>query len=156
MLVVLTVFAFLLASVSLAIGTLFRAQGELQDGLAQGNVASRLATQLRADAHLATSAEVVDEGGTTNLRLLLPNANINYATHPRRIIRTVTHGETEAHREVFSLLEGTTTRWELSAETPAFITLTISYRSPELRAGVARPREQRVETSIGLHAGGVK
>jgi hypothetical protein len=86
----------------------------------------------------------------------LPNATINYATHPRRIIRTVTQGETEAHREVFSLLEGTATRWEISADTPAFITLTISYRSPELREGVARPREHRIETSIGLHAGGVQ
>ena len=156
MLVVTTVFAFLLASVALAIGTLFRAQGELQDELARANIASRLAAQLRADAHLATSAEIVREGDTTNLRLLSPAARINYATHPRRIIRTVTQGETEAHREVFSLLEGTTTTWELSSQTPAFITLTIAYRSPELREGVARPREQRVETSIGLHAGGVK
>jgi type II secretory pathway pseudopilin PulG len=156
MLVVLTVFSFLLASVSLAIGTLFRAQGELQDELAQANIARRLAAQLRADAHLSTSAEVVDEGDTNNLRLLLPNASIHYATHPRRIIRTVAEGDTETHREVFSLLEGTTARWGLTSETPAFITLTISYRSPELREGVARPREHRVETSIGLHSGGVK
>jgi len=156
MLVVITVFVFLLASVALAIGTLFRAQGELQDELAQANIASRLAAHLRADAHLASSAEVVQEGDTTNVRLSLPNAEINYATHPRRIIRTVTQGESEAHRDVFSLLEGTTTHWEISAQTPAFITLTTSYRSPELREGVARAREHRVEASIGLHAGGAR
>ncbi len=156
MLVVVTVFAFLLASVALAIGTLFRAQGELQNELAQAGTASRLAAQLRADAHLASAAEVVQEGDTTNVRLTFSDAAINYATHPRRIIRTVTQGETETHREVFSLLEGTTTRWEISSESPAFITLTTSYRSPQLREGVALPREHRVEASIGLHAGGVK
>jgi hypothetical protein len=156
MLVVITVFAFLLASVALAIGTLFRAQGELQDELAQAHIGSRLAAQLRADAHLASTAEVVQDGDAMNLRLSLPNATVNYATHPRRIIRTETHGETEVHREVFPLLDGTTTRWEISAATPAFITLTISYRSPALREGVARPREHCVEASIGLHAGGVQ
>jgi len=156
MLVVITVFAFLLASVALAIGTLFRAQGELQDELAQAHIGSRLAAQLRADAHLATSAEVVEDGDTANVRLSLPNATVNYATHPRRIIRTVAHGETEAHREVFPLLDGTTTRWELPDEAPAFITLIFSYRSPALREGVARSHEQRVEASIGLHAGGVQ
>ncbi len=156
MLVVVTVFAFLLASVALAIGTLFRAQGELQDELAQASNASRLAAQLRADAHRASTAEVVQEGETTNVRLTLPSATINYATHPRRIIRTETQGDTETHREVFRLLEGTTTRWEVSAESPAFVTLTTSYRSPQLREGVALPREHRVEASIGLHAGGVK
>ncbi len=153
MLVVVTVFAFLLASVALAIGTLFRAQGELQNELAQASTASRLAAQLRADAHLASAAEVVQEGETTNVRLTLPSATINYATHPRRIIRTETQGDTETHREVFRLSEGTTTRWEIS---PAFVTLTTSYRSPQLREGVALPREHRVEASIGLHAGGVK
>lgn len=156
MLVVVTVFAFLLASVALALGTLFRAQGELQDELAQASIASRLAAQLRADAHLASSAEVVQEGDTTSVLLVLPDATISYATHPRRIIRTVTQGETETHHEVFSLLEGTTAHWVISSEPPAFITLTTSYRSPALREGVALPREHRVEASIGLHAGDLK
>jgi hypothetical protein len=60
------------------------------------------------------------------------------------------------HREVFSLLEGTTTDWALSAEQPAFLTLTTSFVSPALRASVARPREYRIETSIGLNAGGAR
>ncbi len=156
MLVVVTVFAFLLASVAMAIGTLFRAQGELQDELAQAATASRLASQLRADAHLAASAFVVQEGGTPGPLLRLPHATVIYRTYPRRIVRTVMQGDTETHREVFRLLEGTTTRWEISPESPAFVTLTTSYRSPQLREGVALPREHRVEASIGLHAGGVK
>ncbi|MBC8353048.1 MAG: prepilin-type N-terminal cleavage/methylation domain-containing protein [Planctomycetes bacterium] len=157
LLVVLTVFTFLLASVALAIGTLFRAQGELQNELAQATVASRIAAQLRADAHFATSAEMIEEGDVDIVRLVLPNATkVDYATHPRRIIRTVTTSESETHREVFSMLEGTTTSWDISTETPVFITMTMSYRSPELREGVARPRQSRVEASVGFHAGGAK
>jgi hypothetical protein len=156
MLIVISIFVFLLASAAMAIGTLFRAQGDLQDELIAANTASRLAAQLRADAHLAHSAEVARVEATTKVRLLLPNAEINYVTHPRRIIRTVTQGETEVHREVFSLLEGTTTNWELSPEQPAFITLTMSFVSPALRESVARPREHRIETSIGLHARGTR
>lgn len=156
MLTTITIFSFLLASAAVAIGTLFRTQGELQDELIAANTSSRLAAQLRADAHLANSAEVTREGDSTNVRLLLPNADIHYVTQPRRIIRTVTQGDTEAHREVFSLLEGTTADWELSTEQPAFITLTTSFVSPALRESVARPREHRIETSIGLHTGGVR
>ncbi len=156
MLVVVTVFAFLLASVALAMGTLFRAQGELQDELAQAATASRLASQLRADAHLAASAFVVQEGGTPGPLLTLPHATVIYRTYPRRIVRTVMQDDSETHREVFPLPEGTTARWELSSGTPAFITLTTSYWPPGMREGVARPREHRVEASIGLHAGGVR
>ena len=153
MMVVITILVFLLASVGIALGTLFRAQSELQDELIAANTTSRLAAQLHADAHLASAAEITREGTTTRVRFLLPNAEINYVTHPRRIVRTVVQGETESHREVFSLLEGTTATWELTAERPAFITLTTSFVSPALRASVARPREQRIETSIGLHTG---
>src|SRR3990167_4264889 len=93
MLIVMTIFVFLLASAAMAIGTLFRAQGDLQDELVEANTASRLASQLRADAHLANSAEITRDGASTGLRLLLPNAEISYATYPRRIVRTVKHGE---------------------------------------------------------------
>lgn len=153
MLIVITVFVFLLASAAMAIGTLFRAQGELQAELIEGNTLSRLSAQLRADAHLANSAEMTDEA---NLQLHLPTSQISYETQPRRIIRTVTQGESAAHREVFSLMEGTTALWELSTEQPAFITLTTSFVSPALRESVARPREHRITTSIGLHVGGVR
>ncbi|MBI2477905.1 MAG: hypothetical protein HYV60_04440 [Planctomycetia bacterium] len=156
MLIVMTIFVFLLASAAMAIGTLFRAQGDLQDELVEAHTASRLAAQLRADAHLANSAEITREGASTGLRLRLPNAEISYATYPRRIVRTVKQGDREAHREVFSLLEGTTTDWRLSTDQPAFLTLTTSFVSPSLRESVARPREHRVETSIGLHAGGAR
>lgn len=156
MLIVITIFVFLLATAAMAIGTLFRAQSDLQDELIDANTTTRLAVQLRADAHLANSAEITREDATTTVRLLLPNANISYVTEARRIIRRETHGEREVHREVFSLLEGTTTDWALSAEQPAFLTLTTSFVSPALRASVARPREYRIETSIGLNAGGAR
>jgi hypothetical protein len=156
MLIVITIFVLLLASAAMAIGTLFRAQGDLQDELIEAHTASRLASQLRADAHLAKSAEVTHEGDTSGLRLLLPNTEIRYAAHQRRIIRTVKQGEMQTHREVFSLLEGTTTEWAIAGDDPAFITLTTSFVSPALRESVARPRVHRVETSIGLHAGGAR
>ena len=156
MLIVITIFVFLLASAAMAIGTLFRAQGDLQDELIEANTASRLASQLRCDAHLANSAELTRDGDTTSLRLLLPNTEISYVAHARRIIRTVNQSENETHREVFSLLEGTTTEWEITGENPAFITLTTSFVSPALRESIARPRVHRVETSIGLHAGGAR
>ena len=65
MLIVITIFVFLLASAAMAIGTLFRAQGDLQDELIEANTASRLASQLRCDAHLANSAELTRDGEWT-------------------------------------------------------------------------------------------
>ena len=156
LLVVLTVFTFLLAIVALALGTLLRAQGELQNELVAANTSARLATQLRADAHLANSADLTRQGDTTTVRLLLPKAEIHYMADTRRITRTVTQDGERTHREVFSLLEGTTADWKLSTELPAFITLSTSYVSPVLRAGVARPREHHIQASIGLHTGGVQ
>jgi prepilin-type N-terminal cleavage/methylation domain-containing protein len=156
MLVVMSVFTFMLASVALAMGTLFRTQGDLQDNLAQATSDSRLATQLRADAHQAKTVKLVQEEGLTIVRLVLSDATIEYTTHPNRIVRTVEQNETRVHREVFSLREGTTVDWKLSDGPPTFVTLTTSYRSPELREDVARPHVRRVETSIGLYSGGVR
>ncbi len=157
MLVVMTIFVLLLASVALAIGSLFRAQGSLQDELVQANAISRLGAQLRADAHQALSAEVAEVDALITVQLELPaETTVNYVTQPQRIIRTVSHDGTVVHREVFKLLEGTTAGWEVSGDSPSFVTLTTSYRSPELRAGVALPRVHQIEASLGLHVGGLQ
>lgn len=157
MLVVITVFAFLLASVAVAMGALFRAQGDLQDELAQAHAATRLASQLRADAHLAASGQVAEDGETTSVRLQMADGTaVNYVTESRRVVRSHLQDDVQVHREVFSFLEGTTIAWELSSESPAFVTLTTSYRSPALPASSARPVQHRIEASIGLYAGAVK
>lgn len=139
MLIVITVFVFLLASAAMAISTLLRAQGDLQMELIEAATMSRLAAQLRSDAHLANSVGVVTEGSTTTTRLRLPDAEIHYTTLPQRIIRTEHREDAEVHREVFALLEGTTANWEVSTKQPTFITLTISFVSPNLRESVAMP-----------------
>ncbi len=157
LLVVMTIFLLLLSSVALALASLFRAQGNLQDELVEANVMSRLAEQLRTDSHLATSAEVTGEDDAAALKLLLPDAaTVTYRLQPTRIVRTANNKSSTEHRDVFRLLEGTTCQCVVSAGSPQFVTLTASYVPPELSSAVAKPRVHKIETSIGFHAGGVR
>ncbi len=157
LLVVMTIFLLLLSSVALALGSLFQAQGNLQDELIEANVMARLAEQLRTDSHLATSAEVTNEDEVAVLNLFLPNsATVTYRLQPTRIVRTANSNGDVEHRDIFRLLEGTVCVCVVSAGSPEFVTLTTSYVPPDLASDVAKPRVHKIEASIGLHAGGVR
>lgn len=154
LLVVMTIFLFLLSSVALSLGTLFRAQGNLQDELVEANAMSRLREQFRADAHRATTATVTNDNEATTLQLTLPDAtSVSYRLQSQQIVRTAHEGESVLHRDVFKLLEGTTSECVVTGS-PNFVTLTTSFVPPELTSDVAKPRVHKIDASIGLHAGG--
>lgn len=155
LLVVMTIFLFLLSSVALSLGTLFRAQGNLQDELVEANAMSRLSEQFRADAHRATAAIVTNDDEAKTLQLTLPEStSVTYRLQSQQIVRTAYEGESVLHRDVFKLLEGTTSGCAVTASSPSFVTLTTSFVPPELTSEVAKPRVHKIEASIGLHAGG--
>lgn len=145
LLLIVTIFTFLLAGVAVALGTLLRAKGQLQDDLERSSQVARLVKQLRADAHRAVTAEEPDD---TTIVFHSQQMQIKYLTETNRIVRTIVDGEETLHREVFPLATKTSIRWEVSESTPPLLSAVIEFEPEESAHGSVT---DRVDAVIGLH-----
>ncbi|MFG0294580.1 MAG: type II secretion system protein J [Maioricimonas sp. JB045] len=83
--------------------------------LARQRAASRLALQLQADGHEATSVELVnDDDAPTRVKLTLPGGqNITWSSDDDTITRTVSDGDSKPRHSVFQFPDGSA-RWTLA------------------------------------------
>jgi len=144
-LLIVTIFTFLLSGIAVAMGTLLRAKEQLQDDLVRSSVLSRFAVQLRQDGHRADSAEKPDEA---TIAFRVQQVQIKYVVEPNRIVRTVAEGEQTRHHEVYSLANKTSIRWGISDTKPAVLSTVIEYESEKETQG---SEIDLVDVVIGLH-----
>ena len=142
MLVVMTIFALMLSTVSVTVATLWRAQADVQNELQQSAIVMQLARQLRADGHLALSAALSPAEGdqVQVLRLTTSQGRVEYALEPGRIVRMAYAADQLIHREVYSLVEMKIT-CSVQEETPTTLTLSVGPHEP-------------VDVAVGLLSGG--
>ena len=149
-LVVITIMTFLLASMALAIGTLFRAQANLQDDLQRATQLSHLEAQLRSDAHQASSAEQPD---AATIVLHRRPQRIEYVVEATRVVRSLREDESLLHREVFPLAAKTTISWTIantggSALSVPVLSATVTFEPEDPTQGSA---VDRLDAAIGLN-----
>ena len=141
MLVVMTIFTFLLATVSVALATLWRAQADVQNELQRSAIITRLARQLHSDGHLAQSAlfSPTADDPVPTLRLTGPDWHVEYTLEAERIVRIAYSGDQVTHREVYPLPAMKVVA-AVTEETPRVLTLSIG-------------SHEQVEVAIGLLSG---
>jgi hypothetical protein len=153
---VLVLLAATLGAVTAILHVLYQADGRLRDQLAQDRALERLAAQLRADAHQASSAKAASPAGqpgsTESLLLALPNEQTTrYAILPQRLERVVVRGETMESRETYHLPSLLRAQWRIPAErTPPLVSLVLELRSGREPDGQAAGRTYRVDAAIQL------
>lgn len=145
LLVIVTIFTLLLGSVAVALATLHKAHRSLQGEVARATQLSRLARQLREDAHYAAAAEKVDEA---TLVFNSPSQRIEYSVEVNRVIRTMSRDETVVHRDVFPLANKTSIAWSVTEAERPLVSTTIVYEPADETLGT---RTDFVEAVVGLH-----
>lgn len=149
-LVVITVFVFLLASMAIAIGTLFQAKGRMEIELQRATQLARLDAQLRSDAHQAVSVEQPEDD---RIVFRLQPQRIEYLVQAKQVVRSLRQGEAVLHREYFPLAAKTTILWnisstEQSATSVPLLSATVTYEPED----PTRAREiDRLDAAVGLH-----
>ena len=106
MLVVMTLMAVVMSSITLVLHGLQRAERRLHDDADFDRTLHRLATQFRADAHAARGAgEIADDDDSQSaLTLEMPDEKtVTYSIEPGGVRRLVRQGENTMHREWFAL-----------------------------------------------------
>jgi len=153
MLVVVTVGAMILTSVSVALHSLFGVDRRMRQEVVQTTMLTRLSIVFRRDAHEAVSASVENEPNKP-VRLVLTMADgqtIEYTAEPSRLVRIARDGEERRHREVFALPDRAVVGWETEAvETNTLIIFKVVHQTGAIEAAQDAQRVHRLEAVVGL------
>ena len=107
-----------LGTIATTLHAMYRTDRGLREQLAFCSQVDRLASQLRGDAHQASSATVRagdgEKGEATILALVLPGERtVEYSLKPPVIERAVRRGQIIEHRESHRLLGSATAQWHM-------------------------------------------
>jgi len=154
-LIVITMIATVLGTISLALDSLYQADRRVRDTLAQERSLDRFVAQLRSDAHQAVSASVErpssETDPVTELRLELPGEEtIQYTIHAQNIERVVRNNDSVHHREAY-LLPASTSGWQVKEDSKTPIVSLVLAVNDERHADERLvPREYRVNAAVNL------
>jgi prepilin-type N-terminal cleavage/methylation domain-containing protein len=154
LMVTIAIFSFVLACSSVALATMWRAQTNVQIDLARMATLTRFARQLRADAHVANSAQIISsaDGRSVGVTLSQVDSQIEYTNAMDRVIRVVHVNGAVVHREVFVLPDTTAASWTLNT-TPASMLHVEFDRPEEVATGSTSPTFETIDAVIGIIAG---
>lgn len=154
-LIVITMVATVMGTVSLALHSLFQADRRARDTLAQERSLDRFVAQLRSDAHQAVSAKVdkpsSETDPVTDLRFVLPEGEtIQYTIHAENIERVVRRNDSVQHRESY-LLPASTSGWQVREDgTTPIVSLVLALNDERHAHERLVPREYRVDAAVNL------
>ena len=151
-LLAVTIISIVLTAVAVSMQTMYRADRQLKDNAAYGQVVPRLSLQLRTDVHAASEAVVVNApraAAGVVLTLATSGELIEYQSEAGRVIRTRRRDQEELGREVFSLGKDATLQWRtVEAPTP-MVELEIVRAMGKIDAADSR-QVDRVVAAIGI------
>jgi hypothetical protein len=152
--VAMSALAVVLTSVSVVLGMLWRAQGDVQSDLTHLAVRSQLLRQLRADAHAAESVSLVADARVEAARLvfLQHDGRIEYARSANHVVRSDVRAEQVVHREMYALGDGADASWIVLDGPPPRLQVAIRRRDQRLGRGDPPIQTEQVEAVIGYHA----
>jgi len=150
MLVVVAILASALTATGVALQTMFQADRQVRDELAQTAVLPKLSLQLRADTHRCQAAELAD-ADTSSLVLTSPDTNVTYRFDKQRLIREVVRGGESIQREAYHLPAGAHVAWETIDAPPQRIRLIISHRRGKIPDAADAVAVRQIDATIGLH-----
>jgi hypothetical protein len=157
MLIALALASTVLASVSLTLHTMYRANDRMRRAMFQQRELERLAAQLRTDAHVAFSPVIEaneEESTGSTLQLALPgDQSVRYALADEYLERILKADDRVQHRERYRLPPDVEARWELEeARATPIVCLTLR-DEPELPVpGTGDAHLHRIAAAVGILA----
>jgi hypothetical protein len=152
--VAMSALAVVLASISVVLGMLWRAQGDVQSELTRLGVSSQLLRQVREDAHAAESVSLVPDASVEGAMLVfLPyDGRIEYARSAERVVRSTVRAGRVVHREMYALGDGADVAWVILTGPPPRLQVTIRRHDQRLGLGETAVQTEFLEAVIGYHA----
>lgn len=154
MLIVISVISIVLATVAVALHTLVNVNRQIRDELPNSAMFTRLALQVRGDAHQALQfAADVRTDGTSLARFTLRDESVAlYETKPAVFVRRLMRGEQQVHQEVFRIGRETSYRWSTRDEPRTIVTLSVRRRSGKFADAAGGEFTETIDAALGLDA----
>lgn len=142
-------------SVTLALYGVSRADRRLRDELRAELDRDRLATQLRSDAHEATSVATVGgqaaQTSPATVVLAMPRGRTaSYAIQSRRILRTLSRDAKVVQHETYYLPAALQATWQIDRKLPRPILSLAFEPDPTGIPGPTAPQPWRIDAAVGL------
>jgi type II secretory pathway component PulJ len=149
LLVVVTIASLVLASVGVALHSLFRVDRTLRQGMVSTMMATRLSMQLRSDLHRAASVE--RSAGEKVVLTLREGGTVEYVAEKQYLLRVALSGAKVLRREQYLLPEKAAIRWELRMDqSPPLVGLHIVREAGSIPGAEDARRIERIEAVVGL------
>jgi hypothetical protein len=154
-LIVITLVATVMGTVSLTLHSLYQADRRARDTVAHGRSLDSFVAQLRLDAHQAVSATIDQPSSetdpATDLQLeLAGNETIQYSIHEQNIERVVRREDTVQHRETYPL-PVSSPGWQLREDgTSPVVSLVLELDATGRANELLAQRKHRVDAAVSL------
>lgn len=155
LMVVVTMSGVIFSAAAVCLHGMYRADQRVRQESLHRSAVSRLARQLRTDAHRAVTARQLDDSPDGDQGLVFAGPwkrTIEYRVQDSEILRTVKDGDQVLHRDAFRLQRGARVAWQIDDGRIPMAAVQIVRAS---RGGAdASDLQDRIEAAVGVIAFG--